>query len=261
MTALATNHVLADSAIMVTRNLRRMVRYPSLSLLVLAMPVVFLLLFVYVFGGAIGQGIGGDRADYLAYVVPGILLMTVTAVAQGTAISVAMDMTTGIVARFRTMAIARAAVLTGHVAGSLIQSVIGMVIVLAIAMLLGYRPGSAPGTLAALAVLSLAAFGIVWLAVALGLVARTVESASNLPMPLTLLPFLGSGFVPTDTMPAGLAWVARNQPFSPIIETARTLLAGTPTPVSALLPALGWSLAIALGGYLWARHLYDHRTT
>ena len=139
------------------------------------MPIMFLLLFVYVRGGTLGQGIGGiDRPGYLAYLIPGIHMMTIAAVAQGTAISVAMDMTTGIVARFRTMAIARASVLTGHVIGSLVQTVVGIVIVFGLAMALGYRPGSPHGSLAALGILALAGFGVIWLAVALGLVARTV---------------------------------------------------------------------------------------
>src|SRR6185436_18920260 len=115
-------HPLRDSATMLRRNLKRMLRYPSMTVMLLGMPLVFLLLFVYVFGGTLGAGLGGvagGRAEYIEYVVPGILLMAVAAVAQGTAISVAMDMTEGIVARFRTMAISRAAVLSGHVGGAI----------------------------------------------------------------------------------------------------------------------------------------------
>lgn len=255
-------HALRDAVTMVRRDLRRMLRYPSLTLMLVAMPIIFLLLFVLVFGGTLGAGLGpgstGGRQAYLDYVVPGILLMTIAAAAQGTAITVAMDMTQGIVARFRTMSIARGAVLTGHVVGSMLQALVAIVVVVAVAMLLGYRPaGPLPGLLGALAVLLLIAFAFVWLSVALGMVARTVESASNLPMPLTLLPFLSSGFVPTDAMPGWLAVFATHQPFTPMTETVRGLLSGTPVPAADLALAIGWSLAIAALSYWWARSRYE----
>ncbi|MET9558705.1 ABC transporter permease, partial [Streptomyces sp. NPDC006645] len=235
------SYTLADSATMLRRNLRHMLRYPSMTVLLAGMPVVFLLLFVYVFGGTLGAGIGtagagsGGRSEYIVYVMPGILLMTVAAVAQGTAISVAMDMTEGIIARFRTMSISRGAILTGHVVGSLIQTMITLTIVIAVALLVGFRTDATPVEwLAAAGVIVMIAFAVIWLSVALGLVSKTVESASNLPMPLTLLPFLGSGFVPTDSMPAGLRWFAEYQPFTPVMETLRGLLTGTEIGNSAL---------------------------
>jgi ABC-2 type transport system permease protein len=259
--AATAGHALRDAVTMVRRDLRRMLRHPSLTLMLVAMPIVFLLLFVLVFGGTLGAGLGsgtGDRQAYLDYVVPGILLMTLAAVAQGTAITVAMDMTQGIVARFRTMSIARGAVLTGHVVGSLLQALVAIVVVVAVAVLLGYRPaGPLPGLLGALSVLLLIAFAFVWLSVALGLVARTVESASNLPMPLTLLPFLSSGFVPTDAMPGWLAAFAAHQPFTPMTETVRGLLSGTPVAFPDLALAVGWALAIAALSYWWARSRYE----
>ena len=255
-----TTHALADSATMLRRQLRHMKRYPSLTFMLAGMPVVFLLLFAYVFGGALGAGLGGPtggRADYIAYLVPGVLLMTVAAAAQGTAISVAMDMTEGIVNRFRTMAISRASVLTGHVLGSLVQTLISMVIVLGVALLIGFRPTATPVEwLAVIGVLVLLTFALIWLSVALGMVSESVETASNLPMPLILLPFLGSGFVPTDSMPAGLRWFAEYQPFTPVIETLRGLLLGTPIGGSAYL-AIAWCVVIALAGYLWAKRLYN----
>ena len=200
------SYALTDSATMLRRNLRHMLRYPSMTLLILGMPVVFLLLFVYVFGGTLGAGLAGvpgDRAAYASYVAPGILLITVAAVAQGTAISVATDMTEGIVARFRTMAIWRASVLAGHVLGSTIQSVLSLAVVIGIALLTGFRPTAGPlGWLAALGVLVMTSFALTWLSVGLGLAAKTVETASNSPMFLLLLPFLSSAFVPTSSMPA-----------------------------------------------------------
>jgi ABC-2 type transport system permease protein len=200
--------------------------------------------------------VSGGRDTYVAYVIPGILLMTVAGAAQGTAISVAMDMTEGIVARFRTMAISRASVLTGHVLGSMIQTALAIVAVMGVALLIGFRPTTGPVAWAAAAgVLALTALAVTWLSVALGMSTRSVETASNLPMFLMLLPFLGSGFVPTQTMPAGLRWFAENQPFTPTIETLRGLLLGTPIGNSGLV-AVAWCLAISLFGFLWARRLY-----
>jgi ABC-2 type transport system permease protein len=264
MTTLA--YTVTDSATMLRRNLRRLLRYPSMTLLLVGMPIVFMLLFVYVFGGQLSHGLGGasaggrvGRGGYLTYVTPGILLMSVAAAVQGTAIVVAMDMTGGIVDRFRTMPIARAAVLTGHVLASLIQTLASITIVLGVAIALGFRPTADPlAWLAAIGMLTLFAFALIWLAAALGLAAKSVETASNTPMFLTLLPFLGSGFVLIATLPAGLQQFARYQPFTPVTETLRGLLTGTPIGTNALA-AIAWSLGIAVASQLWATHLYAHR--
>jgi ABC-2 type transport system permease protein len=253
-----------DSATMLRRNLRHMVRYPSMTVLLVGTPVVILLLFVYVFGGTLGAGLpvpvaGSGRATYLDYVTPGILLLTMAATAQGTAISVAMDMTEGIIARFRTMPIARAAVLTGHVLGSLVQAVLAVVVVLAVELALGFRPdASAVEWLAVAGLVVLVAFALTWLCVALGLVSKSVETASNIPMFLLLLPFLGSGFVPADSMPAGLRWFAEHQPFTPITETLRGLLSGTPIGTDGIV-SVAWCAGIALVSYLWARRQLARR--
>jgi ABC-2 type transport system permease protein len=253
-------YTVRDSATMLRRNLLHMRRYPSMTLMLAGMPIIFLLLFVYVFGGTLGAGLGtpgGGRAEYLGYVVPGILLMTIAAAVNGTSVSVAMDKTEGIVARFRTMAIGRASVLTGHVLGSVIQTLLSLLLVLLVAIALGFRPDAGPlGWLAVFAVLTMTSFALTWLAVALGLVARTVEEASNTPMPLILLPFLGSGFVPTESMPAGLRQFAEYQPFTPVIETLRALLTGAPVGHHAVV-AVAWCAGIALIGYVWAKRLYN----
>jgi ABC-2 type transport system permease protein len=255
-------HPVRDSVTMLRRNLRRMVRYPSMTVMLVGMPVVFLLLFVYVFGGTLGAGLGGParaggRAEYANYVAPAIILMTVTATVQGTAISVAMDLTEGVIARFRTMHIARVSVLTGHVLGSMIQAMLSLAVVIGVAVLVGFRPTAGPaGWLATAGFLLAVTFALVWLSVALGQVSKSVETASNLPMPLVLLPFLSSGFVPTDSMPGALRWFAEYQPFTPIIETLRGLLTGTPIGNNGWM-ALGWCAAIALGGYLWSRRLFN----
>jgi ABC-2 type transport system permease protein len=254
------SYAVTDSATMVRRQFRHMLRYPSMTLQLAGMPIVFLLLFVYVFGGTLGAGLGGasgGRAEYVNYVAPGILLMTVAAAAQGTAISVAMDMTEGIIARFRTMAIARVSVLTGHVVGSLIQTMISMALVVGVALLVGFRPTASPVEwVLAAGVLAMLTFALIWLTVALGMVSKSVETASNLPMPLVFLPFLGSGFVPTDSMPAGLRWFAEYQPFTPIIETIRGLLMGTPIGNSGVL-AVAWCVGITAVGYPWAKKLFN----
>ena len=253
-------YAVSDSTTMLRRQLRHMLRYLSMTLMLVGMPIVFLLLFVYVFGGTLGAGLGGPsggRATYVQYVTPGILLMAVAATAQGTAISVAMDMIEGIIARFRTMAIFRPSVLTGHVLANVIQTMLSLAIVIGVALLIGFRSSAGPVEwVAAIGVLALITLALTWLSVALGMVTKTVEAASNLPMPLVFLPFLGSGFVPTDSMPTGLRWFAEYQPFTPVIETLRGLLLGTSIGNSAII-AIAWCAGITLVGYLWAKKLYN----
>lgn len=259
---MSSNYVVRDSATMLRRQLRHMSRNLSTVLLLLAVPIIFLLLFVYVLGGTLGDGLsGGGRAAYVNYVTPGILLITIAGAVQGTAIAVAMDMTTGIIARFRTMAIARVSVLTGHVLGSVLQTLLQLTVVVGVALLVGFRPrATAAEWLAAGGLLTATTFALVWLAVAMGLATKSVEAASNLPMPLLLLPLFGSGFVPADSMPAGLRWFAEHQPFTPIMETLRGLLLGTPVSASAPV-ALGWCAGIAIAGYGWAKWLYNRDRT
>jgi ABC-2 type transport system permease protein len=253
-------YAVADSATMLGRQVRHMLRYLSMTLMLVGMPIVLLLLFVYVFGGTLGAGLGGPgggREQYLEYVLPGILLIAVALGATGTAISVAMDMTEGIIARFRTMAIFRPAVLTGHVLGSMLQTMLSLAVVTAVAVVIGFRAGATPVEwLATVGVLAAITFAFTWLCVAFGMAAKNVEAASNLPQPLVFLPFLGSGFVPTDSMPAGLRWFAEYQPFTPMMDTVRGLLLGTAIGSSGVA-ALAWCAAITLASYLWARKLYN----
>ena len=257
-----TAYALHDSRTMLRRNLRHLQRYPGLSMFPIFMPVVFLLLFVYVFGGTMGDGItpGGGRDSYVEFLTPGMLLFTVAGAAQITAISVAKDMTEGIIARFKTMRIWRPAVLAGHVLGSLILTLVSLAVTLGVALLIGYDPAASPVEwLAALGLMVLLAIALIWLSVAFGLMAKSVETASNMPMVLLLLPFLGSGFVPVDSMPAGLGWFAENQPFTPITDTVRNLLAGEHVGSTGIV-AIAWALAITAAAYLWARHLYNRRS-
>jgi len=247
-----------DSATMLGRNLKHMQRYPSMTLMLIGQPVILLLLFVYVFGGTMGAGLpGGDgRADYLDYISPAILVMTVASVSLSTAIYIAKDATEGIIDRFRTMPIAKASVLTGHVLAALLQTALAVVVVLVFALLLGYRPDArVAGGLGAAGVLILLGIALTWLCLALGLAAGSVETASNSPLILMLLPFLSSGFVPTDSMPAGLAWIAEHQPCTPIIDALRACLEGS-APGAAGWWAVGWCVLITLASYLWARRLF-----
>jgi ABC-2 type transport system permease protein len=187
-------------------------------------------------------------------------MIAIAAVAQGTSISIAMDMTEGIVARFRTMAISRAAVLTGHVGGAMIQTMITTAVVTLVAVAIGFRPdANVAEWLAAAGLIAMVAFALTWLTVAIGMSAQNVESASNLPMPLVLLPFFASSFVPTESMPAGLAWFAEHQPFTPFTETLRGLLTGTPIGTYGI-ESVAWCAVIALLGYQWARTSYNRRS-
>jgi len=252
-------YALTDSTTMLRRSLRRMRRYPSLTFFVAAMPILFLVVFVWVLGGAMGAGLQaqGGRDAYLAYVMPGILVLTVVGTTIGTAISVGMDMTKGIIARFRTMAIARGSVLSGHVLGSVIQTLLAGAIVVVIAVVMGFRPTTEPVSwLAALGLLVLACVAVSWLSVGMGLVTDSVETASNLPQVFLLLFFLSSAFVPLATLPEPLRTFATYQPFTPIVEAVRSLLYGTGMG-SYGVQAIVWCLALTAVGYLWSIRLYN----
>ena len=251
------SYAVRDSATMLRRNLRHMLRYPGMTISVIAMPVIFLLLFLYVLGGALGAGLGGaDHGHYITYLAPGIIVLSLASASISTAVAVNTDMTKGIINRFRTMSIAQGAMLTGHVVGSVIQTVISSAVVTCIAIALGFRPAAGlGGWIAVIALVTAVAFALTWLSVALGLVAKTPENASNLPMPLMFLPFLGSAFVPAQSMAPGLRWFAEYQPFTPIINALRDLLMGTPLGNTGYI-AVAWCAGLASAGYLWARRSF-----
>ncbi|MGQ5262604.1 ABC transporter permease [Micromonospora sp. ZYX-F-536] len=250
-----------DSSTMLRRNLLHARRYPSLTLNLLLTPIMLLLLFVYVFGDVMGSGIGGgggDRSEYVAYLVPGLLLMTIGSAVIGTAVSVSTDMTEGIIARFRTMAIHRGSVLVGHVVGSVLQSIMSVVLVGAVAVAIGFRSTGAGVLewLAAFGLLVLFALALTWIAVGMGLVSPNAEAASNNAMPLILLPLLSSAFVPVDAMPGWLQPIAEYQPFTPAIETLRGLLLGSEIGHNGWL-AVVWCLGLAVLGYVWATSTFN----
>ncbi|MGI5350760.1 ABC transporter permease [Streptomyces sp. CA-250714] len=248
-----------DNLIMLRRNLLHARRYPSLTLNVLLTPVLMLLLFVYVFGDAMSTGIvgsGAHRTDYVDYLTPGILLMTVGSVAIGTAVSVCTDMTEGIIARFRTMAISRASVLIGHVLSSVLQVLLALVLVVGIALAIGFRTdATALEWLAAAGLLALIGLALTWVSVGIGLASPNPEAASNAGLPMMLLPFISSAFVPVESMPAGIRWIAEYQPFTVGIETLRGLLLGTGIGHNGWL-AVAWCLGLSVLGYLWSKKLF-----
>ncbi|MGW4011461.1 ABC transporter permease [Streptomyces sp. NPDC004763] len=249
-----------NSSTMLRRNLLHARRYPSLTLNLLLTPVMLLLLFVYVFGDTMSAGIGGgaDRSAYIAYLVPGLVLMTIGSTTIGTAVSVSNDMTEGIIARFRTMPIHRGSVITGHVIGSVLQSVISVVLVGAVAAAIGFRSTDATllEWLAALGLVTLFATALTWIAVGMGLVSPNAEAASNNAMPLIFLPLISSTFVPIDAMPGWFQPIAEYQPFTPAIETLRGLLLGTGIGRNGWL-ALGWCLALTVLGYVWSKSVFN----
>ncbi|WP_280260919.1 ABC transporter permease [Nocardia abscessus] len=247
------SYALADSATMLRRNLVHAKRYPSMTFGVILMPTVLMLVFNFVFGGALEKSSGGNYIDYLA---PGMLLMIPAYMTVSVAVSVATDATKGIVNRFRTMDITQSAMLTGHVVGALIQALLGIAGMTGVAMLIGFRPNANPVEwLAVFGLLALVMFALTWLSVALGLLAPNPESASNTPFPLVMLPFLGSGLVGTDTMPAGLRQFAEYQPFTPFTETIRGLLMGTEIGNNGVI-SLAWCAGLTVVGYLWSSSIF-----
>jgi ABC-2 type transport system permease protein len=249
-----TSAPLADSRIMLRRNLRHILRNPVTIFNAALMPVVLMLLLVYVFGGAFNVG---ER--YIQYATPGLILLAIAYGLPGTAVSVSSDMTKGIINRFKVMNVSRGAVLTGHVAATMLTSSAAIAAIIAMAFALGFRtPATVGDWLGATGIIAATAFAATWLTVALGMAAKTPESAGLTVVPLLLLPFLSSAIVPAAKMGPGVRQFAQYQPFTPIIESLRGLLAGTP-PGGYAAAALAWCAGIALLGYLWARATFSKR--
>ncbi|MFJ9032704.1 ABC transporter permease [Streptomyces sp. NPDC102274] len=250
-----------DSTTMLRRNLLHARRYPSMTLNLLLTPVMLLLLFVYIFGDVMSAGIGNGgagRSEYLAYLFPGILTLTIGGTTIGSAVSVAMDMTEGVIARFRTMAIHRGSVLIGHVVGSVLQCVMSVVLVGAVAVAIGFRSTNATVLewILAVGLLALVSLALTWIAVGMGLSSPNAEAASNNALPLMILPLLSSAFVPVDAMPGWFRPIAEYQPFTPAIETLRGLLLGTEIGNNGWL-AVVWCVGLAVLGYVWSTSLFN----
>jgi ABC-2 type transport system permease protein len=249
-----------DAATMLRRDVRHSLQAPVMTISGMCVPIIFLLLFAGVFGHALSKGLGAPAGTrYIDFLAPGILVMTAGFAAEGTAISVCLDMTEGIVARFRTMAISRSSVLTGQVAGSLIRTMITAAVVVGVALLLGFRPTAGPVEwIAAAGMFALVTLALTWLTVAFGLLARTPAGANSLALIPAMLPFVSSAFIPTATMSGPVRWFAQNEPFTPIIDTLRGLLTGSGIGNSAVI-AIAWCAGLTLAAYFWARALYNRQ--
>jgi ABC-2 type transport system permease protein len=260
---MTSTYALRDSTTMLRRDLRHVQRYPGLSLFPILMPVVFLLLFVYVFGDTLGNGItvGGGRGTYISFLTPGMLVFTVVGAAQIVAISAAKDMTDGIIARFKTMRIWRPAVFAGHVFSSLVLTPINLAITITVALLIGYHAAAGPlGWLAAVGVLVLLAVALFWLSGRswpLRQERRDREQHTDVPhRPAVLRQRLRARRL--DARRPTLRTLAATQPFTPITNTVRSLLANQHVG-SAGFKAIVWCLGITAASYLWATHLYNRR--
>jgi ABC-2 type transport system permease protein len=251
---------LRDSATMFRRDVRHSLRNPMITLSGILVPIISLVLFNFVFGGAIGAGLGGvtHGGAYINYLAPGIIIMTVGSGSATTAINLVTDLSEGIINRFRTMAIFRASVLTGQVLGSLIRTLITVCLVTLVALLMGFRPTTTPAAwIAALGVIVLFTLAITWMGVVFGLIGQTPAGANSYSLIFQLLAYTSSAFVNPDLMPAGFRWFARYQPFTPVIDTVRGLLLGTRIGDNDVVLAIGWSCFLTLAGYFWARAVYN----
>jgi ABC-2 type transport system permease protein len=250
-----STHFAGDTAVLTGRSLRHVLRSPDTIITTAVTPMAIMILFVFVFGGAIDTG----SYSYIDYMLPGILLITIASGIAYTAYRLFMDLQGGIFERFQSMPIARSSALWAHVLTSLVANLISLAVVVGVAFIMGFRTGA--GVLAWLAVIGiliLFTLALTWLAVIAGLSAKTVDGASAFSYPLIFLPFISSAFVPTDTMPAPVAWFAENQPVTPIVNTIRDLFAGQPVG-NDIWVALAWCVGILIVGYLGAMAIYRRR--
>lgn len=251
-----TTHVLGDTAVLLGRSLRHVTRSLDTILTVTIMPISLMLLFVYVFGGAIDTG----ADDYVGYLLPGILLITVATGISYTGYRLFMDLSTGIVERFQSLPIARSSVLWAHALTSVVSILVSVVIVVLVALVMGFRTIAGPlAWLAVVGILALFTLALTWVAVIAGLAAKTVDGAGAFSYPIVFLPFVSSAFVPTDTMPGPVAAFAEHQPVTSIVDSIRSLFAGQPVAAD-LWVALGWCLGLLLVAYALAKRAYDRRT-
>ena len=258
MTTLATTRPrlrgLTAESTFITRSLIHSMRDVEVLLMAILLPVMLMLMFTFIFGNAIDPS-GG----YVDYVVPGIILLCAGFGAASTAVSVSRDMTTGIIDRFRTMPLRSGAVLTGHVVASLARNLVATGVVIAVALLVGFRPVATPlEWVAAFAVIALYILAITYLFAAIGLAAGSPDAASGYGFILLFLPYVSSAFVPVETMPEWLQWVAENQPITPVIETIRGLLLDGPVDDS-LWWAIGWCVAIIILAVVWGAWLFRRK--
>jgi ABC-2 type transport system permease protein len=245
---------MSNATTMLGRNFKHTIRNPVAVFNAVLFPIVLLLMFVYVIGGAFD--IGGN---YIDYATPGMIVLTICYGLSATALAVNSDMAKGIINRFKVMDISRSAVLSAHVAATMLRSLVAIAAIIGVAFALGFRPAATfLDWLGAIGLIVLVSFATSWITVALGLAAKTPESAGLVSVPLIMLPFLSSAIVPADTMGTGVRQFAEYQPFTPIIETLRGLLAGDPSASSAIT-AVAWCVGITLVGYLWSLATFKKR--
>jgi len=248
-------HFFGDTATLLGRSLRHISRSPDTIITTAIMPIAFMLLFVYVLGGAIETG----TDSYVTYLLPGILLITIASGISYTAYRLFQDMQSGIVERFQSMPIARSSVLWAHVLTSLVANLVSLTVVVAVALAMGFRSGAGPvAWLAVVGILVLFTLALTWLAVIPGLEARTIDGASAFAYPLILLPFISSAFVPTDSMPDPVRAFAEHQPVTSIVNTIRDLFAQQPVS-SDIWTALAWCVGLLLVAYGSANLIYRRK--
>ncbi|MEV6276307.1 ABC transporter permease [Nocardia sp. NPDC051832] len=244
----------SPAVVMLRRNFKHVARNPTSVFNAILMPIIIMLMFVYMFGDAFSVGV-----DYIDYATPGLILLAVCYGLGGTATAVNSDMTKGIINRFKVMDVSRGAVLTGHVIASVLTNVVSIAALIGVALLLGFSPAASfPDWLGVAGIVLLLAFAAGWLTVALGLAAKSPETAGMAAVPLVMLPFFSSAIVPAEKMGPGLRQFAEYQPFTPIIETVRGLLNGAPE-TGTTLTAVAWCAGIAVVGYLWASATFTKR--
>lgn len=248
-------NAVSDSMTMIGRSIRLSRRNADTLVMSIVLPLLMMSLFVYVFGGAIDTG-----TQYINYVVPGTLLLCVGYGAASTAMSVADDMTSGMIDRLRSLPIRSSAVLTGHVVASVARNLLATTVVIGAAVAMGFRPdATVTDWVLTAGLLLLYVLALSWLAAGLGVIAKSVESASTLSFFMLFLPYLSSAFVPTDTMPSFLRAVSENQPITPVIETVRGLLTGTPIGDTGWI-ALAWCVGLLTCSFIFAAWLFRRRT-
>ena len=250
-----TKHFFGDTTVLLGRSLRHISRSPDTIITTAIMPIAFMLLFVYVFGGAIQTG----TDNYVNYLLPGILLITIASGISYTAYRLFLDMQGGIFERFQSMPIARSSVLWAHVLTSLVANLISLAVVVLVALLMGFRSGaSVLAWLGVAAILVVFTLALTWLAVIPGLTAHSVDGASAFAYPLIFLPFISSAFVPTDSMPAPVAAFAENQPVTSIVDAIRGLFTEQPVG-SDLWVALAWCGGLLAIAYALAMSVYRRK--
>jgi ABC-2 type transport system permease protein len=250
-----TKHLLGDSAVLLGRSLRHITRSLDTIITTAVMPIAFMLLFVYVFGGAIDHGPG----SYVAYLLPGILLITIASGISYTAFRLFLDMRSGIVERFQSMPIARSSVLWAHVLTSLVANVVSLVVVMGVALLMGFRTAAGPLAWFAVAgILFLFTLALTWIAVIPGLTAKSADGASAFSYPLMFLPFISSAFVPTATMPGPVRAFAEHQPVTSIVNAIRDLFTQQPVGTDIWI-ALAWCVGILAVAYIVAMTSYRRK--